>query len=532
MAACRPRTTAGRSTIAISARSLRPHARRWRSSSCRLQQPTPGPLDCRQASRNRRELVTSGARLLLCSGSLSRADPRSGRYRRRGRMSSHAIARPMASDRAISEPIKSCCVGSRPCRRCLLVRLPLRAARSELRLHAELGLAKPGVEGGRQYATRRAPAGNNLSSRRISFARTSVRGDALTATNLENIPISRDSRTELRGRQPAGSRLLGGRCRGSRLFRQGECRHMKRSPPENSPAIAPPTVLPSDEHAGLALREAAVLLAPMASWLIRHGVSYPVFAELLKSVFVTAAADELTRSSTKPTQSALSLLSGVHRKDVRAIASAPAAPAAVPRPPLASQVLTRWLTDSRFRGADGRPRALKRSGSGRTFEGLCRELSNDVHPRTVFDELLRLGQVVLRDKKVVVVADSYVPTARLDEMTALFSANAGDHIAAAVSNLTTNAPKFLEQSIYADGLTHDSASELHIRARAAWARAFTTFVKRARTLVDRDAASAGQQRVRFGVYFFSETTGEVSQPGAASPSKRPPSRRNSKKRQP
>ncbi len=307
---------------------------------------------------------------------------------------------------------------------------------------------------------------------------------------------------------------------------------MKRPPPENSPPVAPPTVLPSDEHAGLALREAVVLLAPLASWLIRHGVSYPVFAELLKSVFVTAAAEELTRSSTKPTQSALSLLSGVHRKDVRAIAGAPTESPSVPRPPLASQVFTRWMTDSRFRGADGSPRALKRSGPGRTFEGLCRELSNDVHPRAVFDELLRMGQVVIRDDKVVVVADSYVPTARLDEMTALFSANAGDHIAAAVSNLTTSAPKFLEQSIYADGLMPDSVGVLHIHARAAWARAFEAFVKRARKLVDRDAASDGKHRVRFGVYFFSEPAGDISRQKTASSPKRPPGRRNSKKRQP
>ena len=52
-------------------------------------------------------------------------------------------------------------------------------------------------------------------------------------------------------------------------------------------------------------------------WLLRNGVSYPAFAEVLKSVFVAAAERELERTATAPTQSALSLLSGVHRKDVR-----------------------------------------------------------------------------------------------------------------------------------------------------------------------------------------------------------------------
>jgi hypothetical protein len=219
----------------------------------------------------------------------------------------------------------------------------------------------------------------------------------------------------------------------------------------------------------------------------------------------------------------------VHRKDVRSIMSAAAPPAPVPRPPLASQVLTRWLTDSRFRGANGKPRSLSRSGPGRTFESLCRELSNDVHPRAVLDELLRLGQVEVQAGKVVVVASSYVPTGRLEELTALFSANAADHIAAAVANLTTASPRFLEQSVYADGLQPESAGRLHTDARAAWARAFARFVKHARKLVDRDAKSSGEHRVRFGVYFFSERAGTPPDPQNKSRAATSPVRRAAKR---
>jgi len=279
---------------------------------------------------------------------------------------------------------------------------------------------------------------------------------------------------------------------------------MKRPPPENRSLTASPRVQPTPEHAALALREAAVLMAPVALWLLRHGVSYPAFAELLKSVFIEAARGELQRAETKPTQSALSLLSGVHRKDVRDLgeATAPARPHR--RPPLSSQVFTRWLHDPRYRGRDGKPRPLPRTGVGRSFETLCRELSNDVHPRSILDELLRLGQVGLEGERVVVLADSFVPSPRLDEMTALFSANAADHVAAAVANLTTAAPRFLEQSIYADGLTPQSVELLHTVARQAWGQAFQTVVGSARERVDVDKASDGELRMRFGVYFFSE----------------------------
>jgi len=279
---------------------------------------------------------------------------------------------------------------------------------------------------------------------------------------------------------------------------------MKRAPPANRASAPKPRVQPSAEHADLALREAAVLMRPIAQWLLRHGVPYPAFSDLLKSVFLEAARGELERGGMKASQSSLSMLSGVHRKDVRALVQAPVSARNPPRPPLASQVFTRWLTDPRYRDADGRPRALPRTGARRSFESLCRQLSSDVHPRTVLDELLRLGQVELDGERVVALATTFVPSTSLEEMTTLFSSAASDHIAAAVNNLTLNAPKFLEQSVYADRLTSTSIDALHDAARRAWQQAFESLVTQARERVAHDAHGDGDLRMRFGVYFFSE----------------------------
>jgi hypothetical protein len=273
-------------------------------------------------------------------------------------------------------------------------------------------------------------------------------------------------------------------------------------------------------------------MEPVAAWLIRHGVSHSAFAELLKRVFIAAADQELKRGGANSTQSALSLLSGVHRKDVRVLEGQARAPRAFPRPPLSSQVFTRWLTDPRFRDRSGKPRPLQRSGPGRTFESLCRELSSDVHPRAVLDELLRLGQVAIKDDRIVVLTKSFVPTARLDALTALFADNVSDHIAAAVSNLTTDSERYLEQSVYADGLSPDSAIALHGEARELWAHAFEIFVNRARKRVDADANDAGDYRVRFGVYYFSEPATPTTDQPASPPAKSTVARRRARKAQP
>lgn len=280
----------------------------------------------------------------------------------------------------------------------------------------------------------------------------------------------------------------------------------------SDPAPVEP-LLPSEEGAALALREAAVLFAPLATWLLRSGVSYGALATALKPVFVEAARAEIERAGSRATHSAISVLSGVHRKDVRALAEAPPDRALPARGvPLASQVYTRWLSARRYRGRDGAPRALPRSGAGITFESLAREVSVDVHPRTVMEELLRLGLVVLEGDLLVPVQASFTPSQRRDELTALFAANAADHIAAAVHNLTLDAPRYLEQSVFADGLGSESVAQLHTLAREAWQRAFEEMVTAARRRVAADdgVPQAEQQRMRFGIYFYSEPQADAA----------------------
>lgn len=293
------------------------------------------------------------------------------------------------------------------------------------------------------------------------------------------------------------------------------------NPPRPAAAPADPEPLvPGEESAALALREAAVLLGPVATWLLRSGVSYGALANALKSVFVEAAEAELQRAGTATTYSALSVLSGVHRKDVRALreAATGSKTVSVRGVPLASQVYTRWLSARRYRGRDGTPRALPRSGPGVTFETLAKEVSVDVHPRTVMDELMRLGLIEADGDLLVPKEASFVPSQQRDELTSLFAANAGDHIAAAVSNLTTDAPRYLEQSVFADGLGPESVAELHEMAREHWQKSFQDMVAAAHERVRRDhrLTPAEQQRMRFGIYFYSEGQG-VAESDAGTP---------------
>ena len=250
-------------------------------------------------------------------------------------------------------------------------------------------------------------------------------------------------------------------------------------------------------------------MVPIVRWLLRHGVSYTAFADLLKGVFVDVARDELAQGGVKPTHSALSVLSGVHRKDVRLLADAVPHAGAPRNIPIASQLFTRWLTDPACRGADGQPLPLPRSGDAPSFEALARSLSTDVHPRTLLDELTRLGLVRLDGDTVVPESNSFVPAAGLAEMTALFSANAADHLSAAVHNLTDTGPKFLEQSLFANGLSEASTRLIEQTARQAWKRTFDELAAQTRERIDADRQTPENFRIRCGVYFYSEPVADA-----------------------
>ena len=279
------------------------------------------------------------------------------------------------------------------------------------------------------------------------------------------------------------------------------------------------SVTPSEQLARIALREAQVLMTPVVRWLLRHGVHYSAFADALKTVFVTVARQELAYGDSKVTDSSVSVLSGVHRKDVRTLGDAQDPPAALRSVPLASQVFTRWLTNARYCGAPGRPAVLPRLGPGASFESLAREVSTDVHPRTVLDELLRLGLVEIDGDSVRPQAQMFIPAKGLEDLDALFSANVADHIAAAVHNVTEPGPKLLEHSVFADGLTPQSALELADEARSLWARAFEGMVARAQRRVDADTNAGGSTRVRFGVYFYADPVPEAPAADAAEPAR-------------
>lgn len=243
------------------------------------------------------------------------------------------------------------------------------------------------------------------------------------------------------------------------------------------------------------------LLEPLARLALAQGLTLQPMAELMKLALVAAARGDEPDAS----MSRLAVRTGVHRKDLRRIAERPV-PRATRGP--APEVFARWLADPDYLTARGRPRMLPRvdAGDGEpSFESLASSVTTDVHPRAVLDELLRLGLVELdaRDR-VRLVAAAYVPAGDRADMLRVLADNVGDHLDAAVANLRSGGARHLEQAVFSDGLSPESAEAFNRATRRAWDRIQAELMPVLQRLHDGDRArgAPATHRVRLGVYGY------------------------------
>jgi Family of unknown function (DUF6502) len=251
------------------------------------------------------------------------------------------------------------------------------------------------------------------------------------------------------------------------------------------------------DRSSLVLSSVLRLFKPAARLLLRHGVNYRSFCIPLKRVFLEAAEQELDSRKMPKTDSALTLLSGVHRRDVRELL----------RDEVASQAAaTRQPAYRHMAGKrKGPARPLARGPQAGSFDSLVTSVTQDIRPRAMLDELLRLGVVKESEEGVELVADGFIPREGFTELSSLFADNLHDHLAAATANLQGDA-NFLEQSVFVDQITAASAAQLQKAAVLAWKQAFETVMSQAQERFDADAQQTEpderNQRARFGIYFY------------------------------
>ncbi len=253
------------------------------------------------------------------------------------------------------------------------------------------------------------------------------------------------------------------------------------------------------------------VMRPFVRLLIARGIQLPTIVAALKQIYVDVAAADFRIDDKPPTDSRVSVLTGVHRRDVSSIRR-DGTPGSMPSSmSLTGTVVGRWLGDPDYADSDGLPIKLPWStdDGSPSFEKLAFGCSKDVHPRTVLDELVDQKMVEWDDEEdiITLTTEAFVPTNDDEGMMHFFEMNLHDHLAAATSNIIGDDERraFLERAVYYNRLSPTSVDDLQALARERAGEMLGELNSEAlrRQQVDKKKDQPSK-RFRLGVFFYCE----------------------------
>ncbi|MFK7940439.1 MAG: DUF6502 family protein [Roseovarius sp.] len=241
------------------------------------------------------------------------------------------------------------------------------------------------------------------------------------------------------------------------------------------------------------------LLAPLCRLLVARGVAFADLAERLKGHYVQAAERQTQREGGKSTDSRLSVLTGLQRREVARLRGFEVKPA---KPNHLSRLVALWQSDPAY-GAQ----PLARIGPDPSFEALALTVRKDIHPRTMLDTLLASGTVTMSqdEQQVHLVETAYLPMSGSEDQLDYLATNVGDHLAAAASNVLGSGPPHFERAVHYSGLTQKQVDTLAKQFHAGQMKLLHELNTEAAQMKSGNDSSA-QSRFRAGGYVFTHST--------------------------
>ena len=176
------------------------------------------------------------------------------------------------------------------------------------------------------------------------------------------------------------------------------------------------------------------LLRPAARFCLRHSLGIKELSEVAKLALLDVAEEEMQSRFEKVNASRLSVMTGVHRKDVSRFSREDARP--ITAKSRVSKVIGQWCQDRDFMTKSGSPRVLTYDSDESDFTELVRRVTRDVSPKSVLFELQRLGAVSESKGRLRLEVDAAVFQLESDEGYELLAKDVHDLSSAVEYNLS------------------------------------------------------------------------------------------------
>ena len=255
----------------------------------------------------------------------------------------------------------------------------------------------------------------------------------------------------------------------------------------------------------------AQVLRPLARSMITKGVTIAQATELLKQAYVSAA---LQMEADAPSDSRISLLTGIHRKDVKRLRETDPRPPRRPMRNAASLAIAVWRSDPSFNDSTGNPLELARSGDP-GFDELIKKARIDLPASVMLDALIEQGLVVQGSEADMYRLSAPDASIGLDQTSKImaFEKNLSAHLEATASNLASVDSPHFERAAHFNQLSPSSIARLEEEAGQKLQALLEDINAIALGLQDEDADENQIGRISIGGYIFGENKAEGGEDG-------------------
>jgi hypothetical protein len=279
---------------------------------------------------------------------------------------------------------------------------------------------------------------------------------------------------------------------------------MSRSVAQPSPASAPGATTQISTDA--VLKCVSRLLRPLVRFAIKAGLKYEDLNALLRDCLFEAAMQE-TPADQRSNASKLSVMTGLHRKDISERLARPEE-VTVPQDTkhsAARRVFERWTHLVRRKHLSAELPLASTKKSEKSFSAFARSFVSDVHPRAVLEELKRLGLVTENGNRVALVPVDFVAKAPQVNTLQVGADNVHAHLSTMIDNVLTTRPNELERAVWVKNIHRADAEKISGLAVSLWESTKDTLYEAMRVAPEVDATSdAPRYRIRVGAYLHCE----------------------------
>lgn len=255
---------------------------------------------------------------------------------------------------------------------------------------------------------------------------------------------------------------------------------------------------------------AITILKPLVRIMIKHDISYSELSNILKHVYVDVAENDFALEKKKQTNSRISVLTGIHRKEVLRIKNEPLAELKEKKEKNSStRIVSSWVIDPDYLSPLGEPINIPKKGPKPSFAELVNRYGADTPPRAILDEMVRLGLVeILPNNQIRLLNKVNIPHEDIKKKLTVASRAASDLLTTIDHNLEQNNEESRFQLSVAYDNIPDEVVKQFRQISAEHSLKLLEELNEWLALHDRDVTPTvkgdGQNRIGLGIYYFED----------------------------